>query len=124
MNPLILLSLTVPCQANLFDFIQNQFHHGSQANRESNFEIDTLNQNCNKYLCQDTLQCVDEPKLCPCPFPSSQLRCFLPNGNYICISKPADSDEYNDPQNNWRVDAKDDNIRDCGWVSRAYKGLI
>lgn len=111
-------------QASFFDFIQNQFHNANQP-RQSNFEVDKLNIGCNQYLCADTLQCVEEPKLCPCPFPSSQLRCFLPNGNYLCISKPAGdiASKYDDPTTNWKVDAKDDDVRDCGWVSRKYKGI-
>jgi hypothetical protein len=31
---------------------------------------------------------------------------------------------YDDPRTNWKVDAKDDNIRDCGWVSRAWRGMV
>lgn len=124
MNWLIVVYLAV-CQASLFDFLQNQFHQATQPG-SADFEAEILNSNCNQYLCPDSLECVEEPKLCPCSFPSSQLRCFLPNGNFICISKPAGdvAGNYNDPSNNWKVDAKDDNIRDCGWVSRKYKGII
>lgn len=110
-------------EGSLFDFIQNQFNNPKQPG--TSFEREKLDSNCNEYICPDTGVCVKEAKYCPCPYPLSQLRCFLPNGNYICISKPAGGDlNYNDPQTNWKVDAKDDDIRDCGWVSRYYKGQI
>ncbi|RLV95392.1 Long chronological lifespan protein 2 [Spathaspora sp. JA1] len=86
-----------------------------------------LNTRCEKYLCPDTGICAKTPGNCPCPFPSSQLRCSLPNGRYVCISKPAGegiSNKYNDPKTNWKLDAKNNDIRDCGWVDRAYKGLV
>ncbi|KAK6465682.1 long chronological lifespan protein 2 [Scheffersomyces coipomensis] len=119
---------------NLFDFLQNfggqqgghqqQFHEGQYVNPQD-YENAKLNTRCRNYLCEDTGICVKEPKFCPCPYPSSQLRCFLPDGKYLCISKPADdSGKYDDPTTNFKVDAKDDNVRDCGWVSRAYRGLV
>lgn len=119
--------LLAVCHASLFDFIQNQFGGGSQAQRSpEGYENEVLNANCDKYLCPGTSLCVDAPKFCPCPYPSSQLRCFLPDGRYLCISKPAGdaAANYDDPRNNWKVDAKDDSIRDCGWVSRAWKGIV
>ncbi|CAH6721401.1 long chronological lifespan protein 2 [[Candida] jaroonii] len=119
MSIIILLFLTI-VKANIFDFFQSQFT--GQKQQPESAEIEKLNLNCDSYLCPDTNTCVESPSHCPCPFPSSQLRCFLPNGNYLCISKP-NGNGY-DGQDNWKVDAKDDNIRDCGWVSRAYKGLI
>lgn len=81
---------------------------------------------CNTYVCPDTLTCVDEPNKCPCPFPSSQLRCILPNADYVCISRPAGDfgENYDNPDTNWKVDAKDDAVRDCGWVKRAYNGKV
>lgn len=124
----VLLAVTM-VSANLFDFIQNQFHGGQQqAQRQTpdEYESSVLNSRCAQYLCPDTSICVESAKFCPCPYPSSQLRCFLPNGRYVCISKPAGevSSNYNDPKSNWKIDAKDDDIRDCGWVSRAWKGLV
>lgn len=110
-------------EASIFDFIQNQFGAQNQGSGPQNFENHQLNSGCDKYLCPDTSVCVDTPKHCPCPYPSSQLRCFLPNGNYMCISKPAGIEGYEDSRSNWKVDAKDDNVRDCGWVSRRYKGV-
>ncbi|QSL64897.1 hypothetical protein MERGE_002201 [Pneumocystis wakefieldiae] len=45
-----------------------------------------------KYLCSDTLQCVNHPANCPCPFPTSQARCSLGNGGYICVSLSEEND--------------------------------
>ncbi|ABN67558.1 predicted protein [Scheffersomyces stipitis CBS 6054] len=117
--------------ANIFDFLNNNFagrgqQQGGQVQTPEQYENAILNTNCGKYVCPDTGMCVEAPKFCPCPYPSSQLRCFLPDGRYLCISKPAGdiSAKYDDPKSNWKVDAKDDNIRDCGWVSRAWRGLV
>lgn len=129
-STLILVSLFTITAASLFDFIQNHFHEDPQneAKRKSPLEYENnfLNTPCDGYLCPDTKICVEASKFCPCPYPSSQLRCFLPDGQYICISKPAGdiSMKYDDPKTNWKVDAKDDNIRDCGWVNRAWKNLL
>lgn len=111
--------------ANLFDFFQNQFQ-GQQQEQQVTFEDNALDSKCGKYLCSDTLACVAGPNDCPCPFPSSLLRCVIPNGQYICISKPAGdfAGKYDDPSTNWRVDANDNNVRDCGWVKRAWAGKI
>ncbi|KAI5962574.1 LCL2 [Candida pseudojiufengensis] len=125
---LIAISLV---SANLFDFINNQFGGNNQRQNQGvknpqEYESMMLNQKCDHYLCPDTGICVQAPKFCPCPYPSSQLRCFLPDGKYICISKPAGegiSDRYNDINTNFKIDAKDDNIRDCGWVNRAWRGF-
>lgn len=70
------------------------------------------------------MECVSGPKDCACPFPSSQLRCILPNGEPLCISKPAGEfgGVYDDERSNWKVDARDDAVRDCGWVKRAWEG--
>ncbi|EGV66868.1 hypothetical protein CANTEDRAFT_112373 [Yamadazyma tenuis ATCC 10573] len=119
------LTLVLVVQANFFDFVQNQFHTNNQGAPApaGTFEMGVLNSNCKDYLCPETQTCVQGPRSCPCPFPSSQLRCVLPDGNYICISKPAGdfSVRYKDPQTNWKIDANDDTIRDCGWVNRHYR---
>lgn len=116
---IIVLHVTL-IQASIFDFFQQ--HEQQNQQRVENEEVQKLSLNCNSYVCPDTGTCVKEPKLCPCPFPSSQLRCNLPNSDYICISKPAGIyGHYDDPGTNWKVDAQDDNIRDCGWVARILK---
>ncbi|OBA23221.1 hypothetical protein METBIDRAFT_76277 [Metschnikowia bicuspidata var. bicuspidata NRRL YB-4993] len=109
----------------MFNFFNNQ-QQGQQQEPQFDFEGRVLESLCNEYLCPDTLACVALPKECPCKFPSSQLRCVLPNQEYICISKPAGNLEgkYDDPALNWKVDAKDDNVRDCGWVKRAWLGAL
>jgi hypothetical protein len=83
---------------------------------------------CKGYLCPDTKECVAKALDCPCPFPKSQLKCPLPDKkNFVCISKPATLDEkliaiYDDPLKGPK--AAIDGERDCGWVVKAYKGLI
>jgi len=45
---------------------------------------------CDKYLCPDTLACVDKPTHCPCPFPDVEEKFELdPNGLALCFSKSA-----------------------------------
>lgn len=124
LKSIIVLAYFSLVSANMFDFFQNQFQ-GGQENQVS-FEDQVLENSCGKYLCPDTLKCVKGPKDCPCPFPSSQMKCILPNGQHVCISKPAGSfgGKYDDLEKNWKVDAKDDKVRDCGWVKRAWEGKI
>ncbi|KAK6456465.1 long chronological lifespan protein 2 [Scheffersomyces xylosifermentans] len=125
----VLLCLSF-ASANIFDFLHNNFgnpgQQPGQAQSPEQYENLVLSTKCGKYLCPDTGICVEAPKFCPCPFPSSQLRCFLPDGRYLCISKPAGeiSSKYEDSATNWKIDAKDDNVRDCGWVNRAWKGTL
>lgn len=109
----------------LFNF--NQHQNQEQQGAPQSFEDKYLNSKCGGYLCPDTMECVAQPKDCPCPFPSSQLRCVLPDNQYICISKPATHDEklneiYDDPVKGPK--AKNKGVRDCGWVSQAHKDLI
>lgn len=127
----IISLITALCNASIFDFVNQAFGghgngHQQQQVPQFDMEQESLNNACAKYLCKDTLACVDGPNQCPCPYPSSQLRCILPNGGFICISKPAGdiSLQYGDPLNNYLVDAHNDDIRDCGWVNRAYAGQI
>lgn len=126
---LLVLCLAGSALADLFDFFNGQFgHHQQQQQQQQQVSLEDMAQqsNCNKYLCPDTLLCVSGPKECPCPYQTSQLRCVLPNGEYLCISKPFGDfgDKYDDPKKNWKVDAQDDNVRDCGWVKRAWSGNI
>ncbi|CCE62257.1 hypothetical protein TPHA_0C01010 [Tetrapisispora phaffii CBS 4417] len=105
--------------------------HG-QRNRENtaaqgSYEDRYLANNCQGYLCPDTLECVSYPSDCPCPFPASQLKCGLPDGNYICISKPASKDDavnniYDNPNQNSQF--KMEGMRDCGWVLDEYYGKL
>lgn len=124
LKPLFVFILANIVSASIFDFFQNQFHHGSEE--PASYEQKVLDNQCEKYLCPDTLECVSSPKKCPCPFPSSQMRCPLPNGNFICISKPAGDfgGKYDDPEKNFKVDANSNDIRDCGWVKRAWNGKL
>ncbi|CAH2354371.1 long chronological lifespan protein 2 [[Candida] railenensis] len=124
---LILPFLVGLANASIFDFFQNQFHTGGQQEQQpEDFEQKILNSQCSNYICPDTSACVSSPNDCPCAFPNSQLRCVLPDAKYMCISKPAGevSYHYDDPNSNMDVDLQDDNVRDCGWVKRAYAGLV
>ncbi|CAK7894299.1 long chronological lifespan protein 2 [[Candida] anglica] len=124
----VLLFLIAGVSAFFGDFFnqhQNFQQQQAQPQTPEQVEQSVLNNGCKEYLCPDTLSCVRTPNDCPCKFPSSQLRCVLPDGSFMCISKPAGdiSEKYNDPSNNWKIDAGGD-VRDCGWVSRAWNGLV
>lgn len=123
----LLLTAASVANANFFNFFNQQQHQQQQQPKQPlDHENDVLNSQCGRYVCPDTLICVDGPSSCPCPYQSSQLRCLLPDGRYICVSKPAGDfgDRYDDPDKNWKVDAHDDNVRDCGWVQRAWSGVV
>lgn len=79
---------------------------------DSNFvEQNYDHSDCKDFLCKDTLKCVSKPVDCPCPFAASQLKCVLPDKkNYVCISAPADP--------------KDEDARDCSFVTKAWKGNV
>ncbi|CDR40893.1 CYFA0S05e05622g1_1 [Cyberlindnera fabianii] len=128
LTPILLLASTA--NAQFFNFFGNQQQQQQQQQQQPsvNFESSFLNNGCNRYLCPDTQACVNKPMDCPCPFPSSQLKCVLPdNSNFVCISKPATSDEklnglYDDPVKGPK--AAVEGMRDCGWVNKAYNGLV
>jgi hypothetical protein len=108
----------------------NPFSHHQQQQQQQrvSFEDEFLNDKCDKYLCPDTKECVKSHLDCPCPFPKSQLKCILPDKkNYVCISKPATKDHevnaiYDDPIKGPKASIQ--GLRDCGWVNKAYKGLV
>ncbi|SCV04456.1 LAMI_0H16270g1_1 [Lachancea mirantina] len=114
-------------KAFMFDFGQHaqQQQQQQQQQPQISYEDSVLNNDCDKYLCPDTMACVSSAEKCPCPFPKSQLRCVLPNGHHICISKPATHDIalqelYDDPVKGPKTRTK--GSRDCGWVEQAFKG--
>ncbi|KAG5440882.1 hypothetical protein PCK2_000037, partial [Pneumocystis canis] len=81
-----------------FRIFDNFFQKDHQKNQE-NFHNDWLREMFQKvqcsdeeYLCGDTLQCVARPENWPCPFPTSQRRCLLGNGNYVCVSLSEEQD--------------------------------
>lgn len=93
-------------QASIFDFFNAQ-HHQQQQQQQQQLDIQSefKNSRCDKYLCQDSLKCVNTYLDCPCPFPDSEIKCVLPDKkNYVCFSK--------------------DSGRDCKFVEKAWKGLV
>lgn len=126
---LSVLLFTAPVAANFFNFFgghqqQHQQQPLGSVNSAHEHENVVLNLKCNGYVCPDTGMCVNGPSECPCPYPGSQLRCPLENGDYLCVLKPPIENVYDDDATNWQVDAGDNEIRDCGWVKRAFKGLL
>ncbi|AQZ12162.1 LCL2 (YLR104W) [Zygosaccharomyces parabailii] len=118
------LSLSLLC-IQVFGFLFNFNQEPPQPPQP--YEDKFLNSNCEGYLCPDTMECVGHAKDCPCPFSKSQLKCVLPNNDYICISKPASHDEklnaiYDDPVKGPK--AKNKGLRDCGWVLEAFKDQL
>lgn len=110
-----------------FMFNFNQQHQQHQQPKLEPYEDRVLDSECPNYLCPITLECVLTPGDCPCPFPKSQLKCPLPNDEFICISKPATHDQkinniYDDPIKGPKAHVK--GMRDCGWVLNTYKGDI
>ncbi|CCK71281.1 Lcl2p KNAG_0G02230 [Huiozyma naganishii CBS 8797] len=115
--------------AFMFDFHhQQRQQQQQQQEQQRSYEDRVLDNECPNYLCPDTLQCVKEKKDCPCPFSKSQLKCELPNGDYLCISKPATHDQklneqYDDSKKGPQFKAGN-GIRDCGWILDVYQGKI
>lgn len=116
--------------ANFFDFFGGHQQQQQQQQRPMGAVLDPaehengmLNFRCPKYLCPDTGICAELPQHCPCPYPGSQLRCELPNRQFVCILKPPVHGIY-DGDDGWKVDAGDNKVRDCGWVKRAFEGLV
>ncbi|KAG5513727.1 hypothetical protein PMAC_000765 [Pneumocystis sp. 'macacae'] len=79
--------------------IFDNFFQKSEKKNDERFHPDWLREkfqsiSCldHEYLCSDTLQCVNKPENCPCPFPTSQRRCPLGSGNYVCVSMLEDQD--------------------------------
>lgn len=119
----ILLTIT-PFSYGFFNFNQQQ-HNQQQQNAKVSFEERFLNDKCSGYLCPDSEACVSTPNDCPCPFPSSQIRCSLPDGKHICISKPAShnpgiNDIYDN--SNTHDGISNEGVRDCGWVLKMATG--
>ncbi|EDO17719.1 hypothetical protein Kpol_1033p23 [Vanderwaltozyma polyspora DSM 70294] len=132
---LFAILLLLPYSQGFFNFQgnqrQQQQQHHQNANPAEGFlsphEERALSNQCPGYLCPDTEECVDSPSSCPCPFPGSQLKCSLPDGTFVCISKPATDNEdinrkYDDLSGNSKI--KFNGVRDCGWVyEMAVKGF-
>lgn len=111
---IILLPIKV---LSFFDF----FFQNEEPEAPKDFFSEISNINCEGFFCKDTRECVNHPRECSCFFKYSQLKCVLPNNKYICISKPTNGKlNYDNLQNNYKLDANDANVRDCGWISRNF----
>lgn len=144
---LIQLLLLVGSSSAFFNFFQQEQHNNEQ--QVLSYEEQYFNVECDNYVCPYTKQCVTSPNDCDCPFPSSQLKCILPetesnkNPGFICISKPAIVEEFDNEDEESGIErkkelerlydgvgknagalAKVEGIRDCGWVVDVYLGKI
>lgn len=88
-----------------FGFFDQMFHQGGQRqqqqqrsqrrNGENLVEASYYELECDRFLCADTLTCVDKPIDCPCAF-QSELKCILPDKkSFVCISEPSNEDGPN-----------------------------
>lgn len=84
---------------------QQQNKQQQQQRQKHNHEAVFMQTTCDKYVCSDTLECVETPGDCPCPYPNSQVKCPFPDheGGYVCVSIGE---------------------RGCDWVEKAYNGLV
>lgn len=99
------LALVAPCLAqfgSFFDQIFGDHHQQFQQQQQQQqgpeivnnvVENTYIDMACDRFLCEDTLVCVETPGDCPCQFPDSQMKCVLPDGQgYVCISKPSNDE--------------------------------
>lgn len=135
-NQMVRVSLQIICISFALQSVSAFFfdgHHQQQQQQGHNdqdamtYQQRFLDNGCPHYLCPETLACVKKESDCPCPFPNSQLKCQLPNGRRVCISKPATHDAalndiYDDPVKGPMQ--RTDGLRDCGWVLDAYQGKV
>ncbi|EMD40916.1 hypothetical protein CERSUDRAFT_80572 [Gelatoporia subvermispora B] len=69
-----------------FQFFEQMFGQGQQQQRQrpsgsagaSQWSMQSESVPCSQYLCPDTLVCVEEPALCPCP-DVQDVRCLVPD---------------------------------------------
>lgn len=107
----VFLSFVVVClninqTEGFFDqFFQQQHHQNNQQDQQKHdLEAIFMQSKCDKYVCSDTLDCVDSPNDCPCPYPNSQIKCTFPdNEGYVCVSIGE---------------------RGCDFVEKAFNGLV
>ncbi|OCH92149.1 hypothetical protein OBBRIDRAFT_727363 [Obba rivulosa] len=58
---------------------QQQHQRGSSGSPgASQWSVQSENVPCSQYLCPDSLVCVEEPSLCPCP-DVQDIRCLIPD---------------------------------------------
>lgn len=109
-SALAVCALCTPTMAFMEHLFQQQRQGQQQQQQQESHQDRYLSQECDQYLCADTLKCVASPVDCPCPFPESQVKCVLPgdsgsggSSSYVCVSKGS---------------------RDCEFVIDAYNGLV
>ncbi|KAF8524635.1 hypothetical protein BU17DRAFT_42788 [Hysterangium stoloniferum] len=79
---LFLLTL-LPIVSAQFGFFEQIFHghngHQQQQRTGGNaWAGQSEAVSCSQYLCPKTLDCVDTPSACPCPFPED-IKCIVPD---------------------------------------------
>lgn len=101
----LLFSAVAFGQFGMFDqFMRQQKQQQQQPDDADNWvesQYDKIK--CDQYLCEDTLACVKSRADCPCLFPATEIKCVLPNKDYVCISSGS---------------------MDCSFVEKAYKGQV
>lgn len=74
---------------------QQMFGHAGQQQQQQQqapyqpgewYQYHYENTDCSNYLCPETLQCVAQPRDCPCAFPEQQTKCRAGMDHYICVN--------------------------------------
>ncbi|RKF71923.1 Long chronological lifespan protein 2 [Golovinomyces cichoracearum] len=67
---------------------EQQYHEPQNGPSDSSwYQRNYAEVHCNKYVCPDTLACVDFPHHCPCSHPKFEDKIEIVEGKAICISK-------------------------------------
>ncbi len=70
-------------------------HPGQQQHRRQEYSpgewyasnFDDIANDCDKFLCLNTLSCVAGPEDCPCRFPAVEEKCPTSQGDFVCVSR-------------------------------------
>jgi len=82
----LLLSLFPTWALAQFGFFDQMFNAGHQGRPQQQQQASGVTQYqsrvdsvaCNRYLCPTTLDCVDIPAMCPCPY-AEDIKCVIPD---------------------------------------------
>ncbi|GJJ07157.1 hypothetical protein Clacol_001357 [Clathrus columnatus] len=78
---MLLNLLVLPLVSAQFGFFDQMFgggHVRQQQPSGNQWAMQSEVVSCSNYLCPKTLDCVQSPALCPCPFPED-IRCVIPD---------------------------------------------